>query len=394
MSVALHRNTLTTYLTKKHGWSEVTFNTIHWGTLELAFKRQPRHTQIMVAKLIHHLVNTNQQNHRFYGKSPLCPCCEDTVETVPHVLSCTATSSTSNRAISLTVLQTDLKLLNTPVQVIDALTHGIKTWESSLTNPHITARALTVGSLHGPDVLLTAAFTDQWSSIGWDHLFLGRLSNRWGAAVSAYHKLPHDKTLQLTWTAQMIQILWKYTRAIWAYCNTVVHGATDQEMADKIRSLAMTKATSLYSTYHNNPHFILPQHKYLFTNKTLAQRLSLDIDSLNYWIRSVEDAIQALIHHDNQQRLYSDCFFAPFLAAGRNHQDNTTESHDSTFFPTSHPSDDSSTTSFTSSMFITENTSTTAYSSHTTMSNTQSSQISENSSSSSDPPSIIRWSIS
>ncbi len=60
MSVALHRNNLVTYLKKKHGWSDATFNTIHWDAHELAFKRQPRHTQIMVAKLIHKLVNTNQ----------------------------------------------------------------------------------------------------------------------------------------------------------------------------------------------------------------------------------------------------------------------------------------------------------------------------------------------
>ncbi len=115
--------------------------------------------------------------------------------------------------------------------------------------------------------------------------------------------------------------------------------AMDQEMADKIRSLAMTKAASLYSTYHNTPHFILPCHKYLFMNKTLAQRLCLNIDILRCWIRSVEDAIQALTHHDNQQRLYSNHFFASFLAASRNQQDTITDSHGSTFSPPSHPSE-------------------------------------------------------
>jgi hypothetical protein len=100
-----------------------------------------------------------------------------------------------------------------------------------------------------------------------------------------------------------------------------------------ISSTAMTKATSLYSTYHNIPQCILPRHKYLFTNKTLAQRLSLDIDSLNCWIRSVQDAIQALTHHVNQQRLSSNCFFAPFLAAGRKQRDTSIDSHDSNLLP-------------------------------------------------------------
>jgi hypothetical protein len=106
MSVPLHRKNLIEYLKKRHGWSEVAFNSIHWDAHEFAFKRQPRHTQIMVAKLIHKLVNTNQQNHRFYGKSPLCPCCQHSVETVSHVLSCTSSGSTETRTTCPTVLQT------------------------------------------------------------------------------------------------------------------------------------------------------------------------------------------------------------------------------------------------------------------------------------------------
>ncbi len=126
-----------------------------------------------------------------------------------------------------------------------------------------------MGSLHAPDVLLTAEFTEQWASIGGDICFMGRLSHHWGAAEALYHKLPYDSNLQLLWTAQTIQFFWNH--AIWAYHNTVVHGATDQEMADKIQNIAMTKATSLYSTFHTAPHFILPRHKYLFTSETLEQ---------------------------------------------------------------------------------------------------------------------------
>jgi hypothetical protein len=340
MSVAFHRNNLITYLKKKHGWSDVAFNTIHWDAHELAFKRQPRHTQIMVAKLIHKLVNTNQQNHCFYGKSPLCPCCQQSVEAVSHVLSCSSLGSTETRTTHLKVLQTDLKSINTAREVIDALIHGIKMWETTSTNSNMNVRALTVGSLRAPDVLLTAAFTDQWASIGWD-----------------------------------------------------LHGATDQEMADKIRNVATTKATCLYSTFHATPHFILPRHKYFFTSKTLEQRLRLDIDSLNCWLRSVEDATQALIHHENQQRLQSNHFFAPFLEAGRRRLETAADSYDSTFSPPSHTSGDSTTTSYTSTTITTTSTSTnTSYTSNT--SNASSSQPIENSLSSNDPPSIISWSIS
>jgi hypothetical protein len=55
---------------------------------------------------------------------------------------------------------------------------------------------------------------------------------------------------------------------------------------------------------------------------TLKQRLHLDIDSINCWIQSVEEAIQALHHHETQQRLNSSRFFAPFYAAGRTNPTN------------------------------------------------------------------------
>ncbi len=48
----------------------------HWDAHELAFKGLSRNSKNMVAKLIHKLINTNRQNHKFYGKSALSPSCQ------------------------------------------------------------------------------------------------------------------------------------------------------------------------------------------------------------------------------------------------------------------------------------------------------------------------------
>jgi hypothetical protein len=94
---------------------------------------------------------------------------------------------------------------------------------------------------------------------------------------------------------------------------------------------------------------------------------------------------QALIHHENQQRLQSNHCFAPFLEAGRRRLETAADSYNSTFSPPSHTSGDSITTFHTSSMITTTSTSTnTSYTSNT--SNTSSSQPIENSISSNDPP--------
>jgi hypothetical protein len=63
--------------------------------------------------------------------------------------------------------------------------------------------------------------------------------------------------------------------------KTVVHGATDQEMADKIKKITTDKVKDYYNTYRSNPTLILSKYSYLFTSRTLTQWLKLDIDSMN-----------------------------------------------------------------------------------------------------------------
>jgi hypothetical protein len=90
MSRALHESKLISFLKLKNNWSDNTFQRIHWDAHERAFTSLSRNNQIMTAKLVHKLVNTNVQNQLFYGRSPLCPCCKTTDETLQHILSCTS----------------------------------------------------------------------------------------------------------------------------------------------------------------------------------------------------------------------------------------------------------------------------------------------------------------
>jgi hypothetical protein len=189
--------------------------------------------------------------------------------------------------------------------------------------------------------------------------------------------------------------IWKYTRSIWGYRNTVVHGATDKEQADKIKEQTATKVRDFYTKFRSTPSFILQRHHYLFTSRTLSQRLKLDIDSMVCWIRSVEDAIQALRHHEQQQRNHSSRYFAPFLAAGRARHTDEETAHDSTYHTPSTNSDEDTITTFTQSTQMTNTSNTvTCDTSSIATSTSQSINDSEQSSCSSDPPSIISWSTS
>jgi hypothetical protein len=168
----------------------------------------------MIAKQIHNLFNTNQQNHKYYGKSTFCPSCSSEVETLPHVLSHQSSGASKSRALALSVLQADLTTIGTPPSAIAAITHGTLEWECTQRQQEYFVHAITRGSLQGPDMLLTRAFTDQFHTIGWTHFLMGKLSHKWGAAVALYMKKPHDWKFQSTWTAQTIHCLWKYTQSI------------------------------------------------------------------------------------------------------------------------------------------------------------------------------------
>jgi hypothetical protein len=104
------------------------FSQVNWDAHGKAFTSLTRGNQIMVAKLIHNIVNTNQQNSIFYGKSPIWPCCQTANETLPHLLSCQSPGSIEQRDKALITRQKDLRAINTPQEVIDAISHGIIMW--------------------------------------------------------------------------------------------------------------------------------------------------------------------------------------------------------------------------------------------------------------------------
>jgi hypothetical protein len=235
MSSELHRQQIIDYVKKRSKWNDTTFHQVHWGAHESAFTSLSRNNQVMVVKLIHNLVNINVQNAKLYGKSSSCPCCLSHDETLAHIFSCPSEGSIEHCAQALVTLKADLTTISTPTAVIEAMIYGMTLWVCHQTESELHVHTPTVGSLHGPDVLLTAALTEQYQSIGWYNFLLGRISVCWGKAVAMYNKST-DPSYPTAWTTQTILLVWKFSCSLWIYRNTIVHGATDQEVAAKIRA--------------------------------------------------------------------------------------------------------------------------------------------------------------
>jgi hypothetical protein len=76
---------------KQEDWTYPQFHSIDWDALEYALSQTWSCKHITYTKLTHKLLNTNVQNHKFYKKSALCPCCASSPETLMHMLSCPST---------------------------------------------------------------------------------------------------------------------------------------------------------------------------------------------------------------------------------------------------------------------------------------------------------------
>jgi hypothetical protein len=153
-----------------------------------------------------------------------------------------------------------------------------------------------VGSLHAGDTLLTTAFKEQYSTIGWYQLLLGCRSGKWGKAYAAYVGRSCTMQQQTSWSSLLVTLLWKYTRSLWQYRNKIIHGSTAEASAKHKLIQLQTEVTRLYSIFNLNPNFILPRHCYLFQHKSFLQRLSQPYNDIQCWLRCFTEA-QNILHH-------------------------------------------------------------------------------------------------
>jgi len=88
---------------------------------EWAFFRLSRGRQYSTTKIVHELVNTNRQNHLYYGHYPLCPLCNQEEETFQHVLVFPQAVTIQNAALE--ELIKSLRAIQTPDPVIEVIQH-------------------------------------------------------------------------------------------------------------------------------------------------------------------------------------------------------------------------------------------------------------------------------
>jgi hypothetical protein len=307
LSTAAHDASIIHYIQEKVGWTQVQFDKVHWSVHGRAFCRLTRFQQLMTSKLIHNQVYTNRWHHFIQGGSNQCPSCTTQEETLECILVCPHPSVEEYWQGDLAILTDQLRSIKTPTKIIVALLHGFQRWIAHST----VAWCPTTGSSHQPDVHLTAAFQEQYHSLGCHQLCLGCISLLWSQAAVRY-----DPNLDPEcWASLVIHAFWPFTSFMWKYRNTVVHGTTLREKYQKCKDQIEDTVWSLYRQFEADPNTLLPRHHYLFTSLPLPCRISQPYDNTVCWIRSLERAHLTLSLHVREQQCLASAVFGTSLVS-------------------------------------------------------------------------------
>ncbi len=103
------------------------------------------------------------------------------------------------------------------------------------------------------------------------------------------------------WSHQLIGALWAYSRGIWSFRNTTIHGKDIKEKRLKDKEKLYGQVTALFDLYSTDPHFITQAMNHLF-NKPIQYILAMDRDAIASWIKLVEEATQIKVHTEHTSK--------------------------------------------------------------------------------------------
>jgi len=276
---------------RRYKWTQEEFQRVDWDIFGKVFNSYSKFHQISVAKFVHGLWNTGEQQVLFkQDPEGICPCCKQTQETTLHLFQCLAPTMVANRSEQLVKFQEFLAQQDLPKPVKECMLAGLTEWTRSVSaKPKL--HAPTRGKLMPAEQMATAAFSEQ-TSLGWDAFSRGHLSQYWRRAILLSNPT-YDEDATETFLRRILRKLHSFSLAVWESRNGIVHGVTRDEAKEMRSKLIKGKVAEAFQRFSDRKIWLLPRDHSLFTKKTMDERLKGDDDALLCWLRSVEVAMAA-----------------------------------------------------------------------------------------------------
>ena len=229
------------HLQDKFKWNDSEVNIIAWKCLALAIQRIDR--SVLITKICNDYLPTHQHLNKIgYYRSNKCPLCKAD-ETTEHIIRCPAHSRTQWRCGLLNKLRETMKFRHTHDDLSETLTTIIATW--------MEHGIVDVNKF--PDKYHNAINSQQ--NIGWNQLFMGRISQEWIQLYEDSYERPTICTKSpkfydgYVWGAAIVETIIRQIIILWERRNKDIHGHDDKE-AETLRKERLTeKAKELYTHY-------------------------------------------------------------------------------------------------------------------------------------------------
>jgi hypothetical protein len=308
-----HSELLQNTICKNTGWSEDQFYMVDWNALQAGLKGVSKVKLLSYCKLIHGILNTNEQNHKFYGSTSHCPHCKASVESFLHVVTCPCPTVTDYRSQQQDTLWKSLKALRTPQIILQYIQRGINSCDSMRPSESSSANQEDSGSTQSSgsySAFSLAAFNEQSIHVGWDQLLRGRLSKRWREAFHQELSSRNTRANATLWAGGVIIAVLDYSLSLWKFRCELLYGRTNSEQVGKILAELSQKVTHAYREYEQDPFIVRHDYRHLFA-VSLARRLLQDRDCLQLFLTTFELAKQERAHYTKLQSEKAQKFFFP-----------------------------------------------------------------------------------
>lgn len=144
-------------------------------------------------------------------------------------------------------------------------------------DPHVSSEEATVFS--------------QQLALGATAFFRGHLSIMWREAYNKTHEIGCGKKgiPCRRWLRNLIKELWEFSKSVWTYRNSAVHGRTTEFTDSKEMINLHAEVDAAYTQYSEDPHYIIQSRRFLFSRPKESVK-ALDRNSLKCWCLLAKEA--------------------------------------------------------------------------------------------------------
>jgi hypothetical protein len=289
------------YYIDKHGWSEVIFQSISWQTQAAILRTYRQDDQTRIIKFAHGWLPTQHRKQKEgKTKNTQCQLCGHKTEDNVHMFGCN---------------HKDMKKHH------DQLSMKIRRWildhgDSEFTN--LMELGITESCGEKPWMPDLKFVSDRWvegmreqSTIGWKHIYAGRISKQLIKAVDDHYKTEGVHGRKHTgerWARQLIKLLWDTMLTLWKERNTIIN----QQELEAAKIDRKEQVENRVNRCYEFSHWLRHKERTQWFSKTAQELLQQETRHIEAWLTTVERIIR-ITKREQKQRPRNSIIMEKFL---------------------------------------------------------------------------------